>query len=169
MPGEVAQGYRFRESGPVARRSGSGKVGDEAQREGARGPKEEQPNKIVLLESAVKKKKAPAATGAATQKADQHNHPYSTSPGRDCQTPKGYVVEAKRHVDFTLALLAMPFNTADVFPQHLHRFADIFANALVDPERDVLCEYIRDRIGKIGADKRPQANRLFFGDVVGAK
>ena len=108
------------------------------------------------------KKEAPEGPGAEAR-TQTHQHPQYTKNDAVCQDPTGYVIDAKRHIDFILALMKMDDVSDDVHLGHVHAFADIFINALVDPERDVLCEYIRDCIGELPADRQARADRVFFG------
>ena len=84
-----------------------------------------------------------------------------------------YVAEAKRHVDFVMALMKMverPVHlAADVMDGHIHTFTDIFANGLDDAQRTEVIEHITAEIEKLPADYlRISANLLFFDNVSGA-
>ena len=86
-----------------------------------------------------------------------------------------YVWEAKRHVDFVMALMRMverarPVHlSADVTDNHIQTFTDIYANGLDDPQREEVNEHITAEIEKLSAVYlRISANLLFFGNVSGA-
>ena len=86
-----------------------------------------------------------------------------------------YLAEAKRHVDFVMALMRMverarPVHlSADVMDGHIHTFTDLFANGLDNPQREEVIEHITAEIEKLSADYlRVSANLLFFGNVSGA-
>jgi len=74
--------------------------------------------------------------------------------------------QARQYADDMLARLALNPTLADMHNEDFHAFVDIFVNTLEDPERDELCEYIKDCVGKLPADKRPLADRVFFGKVL---
>jgi len=80
-----------------------------------------------------------------------------------------YVAEAKRHVDFVMAILEMPDISVDVLDEHIQTFTDIFSNGLTDPQGDEMIKYIKAEIAQLSSDHLSiSANLLFFGNVSGA-
>jgi len=122
-------------------------------------------------------KEAPATTGAKgkTNDTDPQSIPLQ---GISCQTPRNTPLpgvlysyadalrQTRRYADEMLIRLALAPTLADMHDDVFHAFVDIFVNTLTDPERDELCEYIKDRVGKLPADRRALADRVFFGKVI---